>query len=400
MKINVIGLGYIGLPTSLILASNNNDVFGTDTNEEIVTTLKNGNVTFEEEGLIDIYNSAIKNGFDVGTKAVKADLYIITVPTPYVKETKIIDPKYLISATQDVIEFSEDGAILVVESTVSPGVIDKHVRPIVESSNKKIHIVHAPERILPGAMINELITNSRTIGADLYEIGEKVKEVYESFCEGEIVITDIRTAEMSKVVENTFRDINIAFSNELAKISRESGLDVYEVIRIANKHPRVNILQPGPGVGGHCISVDPWFLVGDYPELTELIHQARKTNDGMPAYVKERIKDIMIENKISDFAEVGVYGLTYKENVDDVRESPALQLYEILSNQEKRMRFYDPFITKEIVSNQKFTFEEFISDLKLVVVLVAHNDLKTKDFSQVAVFDTKNAIKDKKTYKL
>src|SRR5699024_9749879 len=180
--------------------------------------------------------------------------------------------------------------------------------------NKKIYLVHAPERILPRNMIYELRHNSRTIGSDNLEAAKKVEAIYETFCESEIVITDIRTAEMSKVVENTFRDINIAFANELAKIARFDDLDVHEIIRIANKHPRVNILNPGPGVGGHCISVDPWFLVGDYPELTKIIKQAREINDSMPAFTLKRIHDIMNEEGITDINRIGLYGLTYKAN--------------------------------------------------------------------------------------
>ena len=192
-----------------------------------------------------------------------------------------------------------------VESTISPGTIDRYVKPVIAeqgfSLGEDIHIAHAPERIIPGNMIYELKHNSRTIGADERAVAERIRSVYASFCEGEIVLTDIKTAEMSKVVENTFRDINIAFANELAKICRSDNMDVYEIIKVANKHPRVNILQPGPGVGGHCISVDPWFLVGDYPGLANIILAARKINDSMPDFVLERACEIMRENKIPIF---------------------------------------------------------------------------------------------------
>src|SRR5699024_8681006 len=236
----------------------------------------------------------------------------------------------------------ENDPIIVIESTVSPGTHDKYIRPIFDERGlvlgKDVHLVHAPERILPGNMIFELVNNSRTIGADNIEIGEKVRNYYKSFCKADIVVTDIKTAEMTKVVENTFRDINIAFANELAKICREDDMDVYEIIKIANMHPRVNILQPGPGVGGHCISVDPWFLVGDYPDLTNLILTARHVNNSMPVHVLKRMHDIMNENNIKDYSKVGIYGLTYKENVDDTRESPALQLLRI----EKGVKVCDP----------------------------------------------------------
>ncbi|QIK56977.1 nucleotide sugar dehydrogenase [Erysipelothrix sp. HDW6A] len=399
MKINVIGLGYIGLPTSLILAANGNTVVGTDTNQEIVNKLNNNIVTFEEGGLGDLFLEASKSGFTAETHPVKADMYIITVPTPYMKESKLIDPKYVQSAVRQVLEVMNAGAILVIESTVSPGTIDKYIRPIVLESNKSPELVHAPERILPGAMISELINNSRTIGADSQEVAEKVKRVYETFCKGEIVLTDIRTAEMSKVVENTYRDINIAFANELAQVCREAGLDVYEVIRIANKHPRVNILQPGPGVGGHCISVDPWFLVGDYPESTKLIHQARRTNDSMPNYVFDRIVEIMKENNITEFSKVGIYGLTYKENVDDMRESPTLQLLENIP-QSKEFIIYDPLIIEKKIANQELDFSNFIKSVELVVIMVNHDQLKNQSLEGKVVFDTKNSITLPNTYKL
>jgi UDP-N-acetyl-D-mannosaminuronic acid dehydrogenase len=208
---------------------------------------------------------------------------------------------------------------------------------------------------------------------------------------------------MSKVVENTFRDVNIAFANELAKICRSDNMDVYEIIRIANKHPRVNILQPGPGVGGHCISVDPWFLVGDYPDLTNIILSARKVNDSMPQHVLERISSIMKEHKIKDVSKVGLYGLTYKENVDDVRESPTLQL---LAQLEKNLSFgikvYDPYIKDQMVDNQFFNFDEFIGSIEVLVVMVAHNEIKNRinNLDDILILDTKNISSRKNTYKL
>lgn len=402
--INVVGLGYIGLPTSLILAANKNNVVGTDLNKDLVHMLQNGKVTFEEGGLVDLYNDAVSHGIKFKTEYVEADIYIVTVPTPYDKESKKIDPRYILSATNSVIEVAKDGAILVIESTVSPGTLDKYVRPILAESSKKIELVHAPERILPGAMISELVNNSRTIGADSIDVANEIKELYETFCVGEIAITDIATAEMSKVVENTFRDINIAFANELAKISAEANLDVYEVIRIANKHPRVNILSPGPGVGGHCISVDPWFLVGDYPTLTNLILKARNVNDSMPEYIYENILEIMRENNITDFREVGLYGLSYKENVDDTRESPTLQFLDLNKEGMDQMDVFDPFITKKVVDNQVFSFDELLDGKKLIVVFVAHEHIIENDeeLNGKIVFDTKNRINRdyKKVYTL
>ena len=281
-----------------------------------------------------------------------------------------------------MLEVCPKKATVVIESTISPGTIDKFVRPVIEDSGFKmgedINLVHAPERIIPGNMIYELLHNNRTIGADSKEIGEKIKNLYASFCQGEIIVTDIRTAEMTKVVENTFRAVNIAFANELAKICRYDNMDVYEIIKICNMHPRVNILQPGPGVGGHCISVDPWFLVGDYPSIAKVIDESMKTNDGMPDFVLNRIYEIMKEKKLSDLSRVGFYGLTYKENVDDLRESPTLQMLESMERHlcESNVKVYDPFIEKDMVPNQMHSLDQFLSAVDMVVLLVKHDEIK------------------------
>ena len=225
-------------------------------------------------------------------------------------------------------------------------------------------------------MVYELLHNNRTIGADNREIGERVKKYYASFCQGEIVVTDIRTAEMTKVVENTYRAVNIAFANELARICRHDNMDVYEIIRICNMHPRVNILQPGPGVGGHCISVDPWFLVGDYPSLAKVIDESMRTNDSQPQFVLNRIYEIMGENGLKDTSRVGLYGLTYKENVDDIRESPTLQMIECQErNLAKPLKCYDPLVEKKVVENQCYDFDEFLNEVDMVVIMVKHDHI-------------------------
>jgi len=322
------------------------------------------------------------------------------VPTPYDKRSKKIDSSFVENAFKKVLKVCPENATIILESTVSPGTIDKHIRPLL---NKPVHIVHAPERIIPGNMINELKQNSRTIGADDPKIGEEVKAIYSSFCQGEIVVTEIRTAEMTKVVENTYRDINIAFANDLAKICRSDNLDVYEIIRIANKHPRVNILQPGPGVGGHCISVDPWFLVGDYPGLANIVLAARKINDSMPEFVLERISTIMQENGIKDVSRVGLYGLTYKENVDDVRESPTLQLLTCMKKHlANGIKVYDPFVKNDIVENQYHDLDEFLDAINIVVIMVAHDEIinNLAKFNDKYVLDTRDIINTKNTYKL
>ena len=379
--INVIGLGYIGLPTALMLASHGVEVVGTDCNKKLVATLNAGKTTFKEDGLDELFQDAVKAGVKFTTEYQVTDVYIVSVPTPYDKFSKKVDPCYVIAAVKDVLKVAPKGATVVIESTVSPGTVEKYVRPEIEAAGfeigKDINLVHAPERIIPGNMVYELLHNNRTIGADDKAIGEKVKDIYATFCQGEIVVTDIKTAEMTKVVENTFRAVNIAFANELAKICRHDNMDVYEIIKICNMHPRVNILQPGPGVGGHCISVDPWFLVGDYPSLAKVIDESMKTNDGMPDFVLNRIHEIMKEKGMTDIARVGLYGLTYKENVDDMRESPTIQL---LESQERHLaaglKVYDPFVEEDVVKNQYHSLEEFLAAVDFVVIMVKHNEIK------------------------
>jgi len=405
--INVIGQGYIGLPTALMFAKSGVKVVGTDINEELITSLQNGELTFEEKGLNELFQEALANGIEFSTEYQKTDTYIIAVPTPYMNDTKKLDPRYIISAINTILDICEKGSILIIESTVSPGTIDKYIRPEISKrgfvTGRDVHLVHAPERIIPGNMIYELEHNSRTIGVDDLEIGEKVKDLYSVFCKGEIIITDIRTAEMTKVVENTYRDVNIAFANELAKICRAVNLDVYEIIRIANKHPRVNILQPGPGVGGHCISVDPWFLVGDYPDLTNLILTARKVNDSMPSHVLKRIRDIMREHKIHDVSKVGLYGLTYKENVDDTRESPTLQLLKRMDEHlAYGVKVFDPFVKERIVDHQFMNFEDFINEIEILVIMVAHDHIKDNIdlIKDKIILDTRNICLYEGVYKL
>lgn len=392
--VNVIGLGYIGLPTALMMASHGVEVVGTDYNEKLVETLNAGHTTFKEDGLKELFKTALDKGIKFTTEYQVTDTYIISVPTPYDKFSKKVDANYVVLALKDVIRVAPESAVVVIESTISPGTIDKSVRPVLESSGRSdLQLVHAPERIIPGNMVYELLHNNRTIGTDDKAVGEKIKELYASFCQGEIVVTDIRTAEMTKVVENTYRAVNIAFANELMKICHHDNLDVYEIIRICNMHPRVNILQPGPGVGGHCISVDPWFLVGDYPSLAKVIDESMKTNDAMPAFVLHRIYDIMKEKEMKDLSRVGLYGLTYKENVDDMRESPTLQL---LESQEKHLgvplKVYDPFITENKVENQYHNLDQFLDDIDIVVIMVAHDEIKRnlEKLNGKIVLDTRN----------
>ena len=399
--VNVIGLGYIGLPTALMLASHGVEVVGTDYNRKLVETLRSGHTTFQENGLDELFNRAVESGIRFTDEYQVTDTYIVSVPTPYDKFSKKVDACYVVAAVKDVLKAAPSGAVIIIESTVSPGTIDKFVRPVLEEAGRKsgteLHLVHAPERIIPGNMVYELLHNNRTIGADDPDIGKKVKQLYGSFCQGEIVVTDIRTAEMTKVVENTYRAVNIAFANELAKICRHDDMDVYEIIRICNMHPRVNILQPGPGVGGHCISVDPWFLVGDYPSLAKVIDESMKTNDGMPDFVLNRIYEVMKKEGLTDIGRVGLYGLTYKEDVDDMRESPTLQL---LESQERHLaaglKVYDPYVTEDVVANQYHELEAFLEAVDMVVIMVGHEEIRRNmdRLEGKVVLDTRNICRN------
>lgn len=401
-KINVVGLGYIGLPTALMIASKGFCVIGTDCNEDIIRDLINSRKQFSENGMQDLFAIAKNNSIIFQNTCAVADIYIVAVPTPYAADQKRIDPSFVVNAVRDILAVCPDNSIIAIESTISPGTIDKFIKPLIPFE-KGIKLAHVPERIIPGNIIEELKHNSRTIGADDEKTSLVLKEIYGTFCEGEIVLTDVKTAEMSKVVENTYRDINIAFANELMKICKQANLDVYEIIRIANKHPRVNILTPGPGVGGHCISVDPWFLVGEYPGLANIILAARKINDSMPEFVLNRVNEIMEDRQIKDISRIGFYGLTYKENVDDVRESPTLQLIECMKRHlAYGAKFYDPYIMTQIVDGQIMDFDTFIDQCEMIVVMVGHEQIKQMEnmlYGKI-VLDTRNVIGLKDVYKL
>lgn len=393
MIINVVGLGYIGLPTSLMFAVGGSKVIGTDKNKDLVEKLNNRQITFKEEGLETLFFQALEKEIIFQNELGQADMYIVSVPTPYDKESKKIDASFVVDAVKEILYVSPVNSIIVIESTISPGTIERYIEPLIKEKN--VYLVHAPERIIPGNMINELRNNNRTIGTDNLEIADIVREAYETFCNGEIVVTDIKTAEMSKVVENTYRAVNIAFANELAQICHYAQMDVNKIIEICNKHPRVNILSPGPGVGGHCISVDPWFLVGDYPNLTNIIKESMETNAHMPEYVLKRISEIMLETGITDKNKIGLYGLTYKEDVDDIRESPTLQLLERQRlNLGEELKVYDPYIKKRIVKNQYYEFEDFVKDVDLVVIMVKHSEIRSRidDLKGKIILDCQHII--------
>lgn len=388
----VVGLGYIGLPTAIMLAASGNDVVGYNIDKDRVKALNEKRLLLDENEFEEEFNLAYDKGIKFVEELPTTDLYIVSVPTPYNHESMKIDPKILIDAVKNVLGVCRKNSILVIESTISPGTIDTYIRPLLGNNENEVSLVHAPERIIPGNMIYELKNNNRTIGADNEKIGEYVQNIYSTFCKGEIVLTDIRTAEMTKVIENTYRAINIAFANELAKLCYKHSMNVNEIIDICNKHPRVNILSPGPGVGGHCIAVDPRFLIGDYPRDTDLIRTAMEINDSMPEFVLNRIYKIMKDNNIKDISRVGLYGLTYKENIDDCRQSPTLQLLEIQREHlGEPLKVYDPYVKKDIVENQYHDFDKFLDDIDIMVVMVNHKHLyeNLKIIGNKIIYNTK-----------
>jgi UDP-N-acetyl-D-mannosaminuronic acid dehydrogenase len=391
MTINVLGLGYVGLPTAIMLAESGNTVIGTDVAIDLVNKLKLLKYSLEDEVLNTLLARHSNKKLSFSTLPVKADFHFVAVPTPFIKNNKRIDKSFLVSAIDAILALNQKSYIIVIESTISPGTI-RHLCNIYSAPENEIFFVHAPERILPGNLYYEMVNNSRTIGSDDPYLGKKVEELYKGFCVGEIIHTDIITAELSKVVENTFRDVNIAFANELAIISREMGVDVYELISIANRHPRVNILNPGPGVGGHCIPVDPWFLVGDYPKITKLIRTAREVNDYMPQYVLKRSIEIIRNNNV-EHTRIGIYGITYKADVLDTRESPSLSFIELFTKKFATPLIYDPML-KEHGYHEQLSFEDFLLNTDFIIIMVDHTHIKinVEKLTGKIVFDTKKTV--------
>ena len=390
MKVCIIGQGYIGLPTAALFARNHCEVVGVDVNEEMIKNLNNGIIHIEEPGISDIIKQALKNKvYKASLMPEKSDAFIITVPTPYIAENYSCDLSYVISACESIIPFLEKGNVVIVESTIAPMSTDDVVKPIFEKKGftigKDLYLAHCPERVLPGKIIEELIHNDRIIGGITPECSQKASEVYGQFVEGELMLTEAKTAELSKCMENTFRDVNIALANELAKICAEIGVNALDVIKMANKHPRVNLHSPGPGVGGHCLAIDPYFIYAKAPETAKLIKLARDTNNSMPEFVCENVR------KIIDKGKIAILGVSYKGNTGDDRESPA---YEIIGNLTKdyEIAIHDPHI-----DNPNFvSFKDAVSDADLILILCDHNEFKNLDYTLIhedtIIFDTKNII--------
>lgn len=392
----VIGIGYVGLPTAAMFASKGHKVIGYDLNEKAVDALNKGEIIIEEPGLGELVKKVVAQGnLSAQTTCPKdADVYIIAVPTP-INEDKTADMRFVESATRAIVPCVEKGNIVILESTSPPRTVEDLMLPILKQTGLEIGeellVAHSPERILPGKVLEELRTNSRIVGGINKKSSDAVKAVYESIVEGEIFITTSTTAEMCKLMENTFRDVNIALANELAKMSEELGVNCWEVIKLANQHPRVNILSPGPGVGGHCIALDPWFLV-EKSANAKLIHQARINNDSMPEFVLNKIKNILGDLKDKT---VTLFGVTYKPNIDDVRESPVMHLLDMLKKEGVNVRVCDPHAGEKVENN--FSVYESTQGSDLVVLGVNHDEFKAVDFNKLGenmktktIVDTRN----------
>lgn len=383
LTITILGMGYIGLPTAIAFARAGFTVRGFDVNKDVISTLKSGKIHIIEPDLQEAYEDALKSGKLVPTdKLEKSDVYIIAVPTPFKhnEEQKIADLKYVESASEMVGKILEKDNLVILESTVPP-MTTKLMTDILEKtsgiSREEFMSVHCPERVLPGRILYELEHNDRIIGAERYEVAEAAKAIYDAMVkEGTCFITDDITAEMCKLVENTFRDVNIAFANELSVICDKLNIDVFELIKLANKHPRVNILTPGAGVGGHCLAVDPWFIVEKFPKEANVIREARLINDFKPRFIVNKVDEILKGDKEKI---VGVLGLAYKPDIDDLRESPAMEMAEILKDKGYQVIACEPNVKKAEANGFKlYSLEEIIKKADYLVLAQGHTEFKNK----------------------
>jgi UDP-N-acetyl-D-mannosaminuronic acid dehydrogenase len=399
MKLCTIGLGYIGLPTSIMFAKHGVEVVGVDIKQSVIDSLNSGLIHIEEPGLQEALEEVIASKkFKASMEPEKADAFIISVPTPNKDDQyKSCDLTYVLDGVKRVLPLVEKGNVIIVESTIGPRSMDDFVKPLVEEAGfavgEDIYLVHCPERVLPGQILHELIYNNRIVGGLTPACTEAGAHVYGTFVKGEIIRTNAKTAEMSKLMENTFRDVNIALANELAKVCNELEINALEVIEMANKHPRVNLHTPGPGVGGHCLAVDPYFIVAKAPETAKLINLSREINVSMPDYVVEKVNELM---EIRDGKVVTVFGLTYKGNVDDIRESPAMDIYNLLRAEGKfDVRAYDPHVNQSWVEQE---LTAAVADSDLVLILTDHSEFKQFTNIDLAgmkdklIFDTKNIV--------
>ncbi|MHB8134543.1 MAG: nucleotide sugar dehydrogenase [Anaerolineaceae bacterium] len=394
----VIGLGYIGLPTASTFATSGLKVIGVDVNPTIIDLLQNGHVHIYEPGLGQLVEKAIQTrNLIISSRPVQADAFIIAVPTPFYGDKKA-DLSFVKSAAESIVPFLQKGNLVVLESTSPPLTTIDILVPILEHSGltagSDFSVAYSPERVLPGQILQELIENARVIGGIDQASAQAGKDLYKTFVKGEIITTTATTAEMVKLMENTYRDVNIAIANEFARLADRFGVDVWEAIQIANLHPRVNILNPGPGVGGHCISVDPWFLVEAAPDITSLIYTSRIVNDSQPDFVVLKVKEILGELAGKKIAALG---LSYKPDVDDLRESPAIEVVEKLCQAGALVTAFEPYKTDFVIKHVTMAknLDETIRDADLIILLVNHTQLKRIDPFQIVdktkariIFDT------------
>ncbi|MBE1513402.1 UDP-N-acetyl-D-mannosamine dehydrogenase [Nesterenkonia halotolerans] len=400
--VGVIGLGYIGLPTAAILADHGVRTIGMDVSERNVAAVNNGEVPFVEPGLREVLERAVNSGtLTASTETPVADAYIVAVPTPFT-ETHAADLSYIEAAADGIAAKLTGGELIILESTSPPGATEHMAARILAArpdlTAEDILVAHCPERVLPGKIMEEMITNDRIIGGLTREAAEAARDLYSAFCKGEFLLTDAKTAEMAKLTENSFRDVNIAFANELSVISHKLGIDVWELIELANHHPRVNILQPGPGVGGHCIAVDPWFIVDAAPEQANLIRTARQTNDAKPEWVLGRIEQAL--EAAGENPSVALLGLAFKANIDDLRESPSLQIAETLAQRAPGAEILAvepnieqlPAVLENSANVTLTSVEDALEAADVVVLLVDHAAFKaitTAQLGTATVIDTR-----------
>ena len=388
-KICVLGLGYIGLPTASTFATRGLKVVGVDTNPRVIETLRDGNLHIHEPGLGAVLEAALQGGnLTVSSKPEEADAFLIAVPTPFHQDAhgeydgrqyKLADMRAVTSATEAILPHLRKGNLVVLESTSPPRTTLDLVAPILERSGLKAGsdflLCYSPERVLPGQILRELIENARVVGGVTPESAAAGHDLYATFVKGEIIETDATTAEMVKLMENTTRDVNIAIANEFSRLAERFGVDVWEAISLANRHPRINILNPGPGVGGHCISVDPWFLVEAAPELTPLIYHARQVNDGQPRFVTE-----IVERTLGTLngRKIAALGLAYKPDVDDLRESPATEVVHLLQEAGAQIKAWEPFKPDADLHgiDMACTLEEAVVEAEALLLLVSHTEFR------------------------
>ncbi|MCX6666451.1 MAG: nucleotide sugar dehydrogenase [Euryarchaeota archaeon] len=396
MRLCVLGLGYIGLPTALLL-SQKHQVVGVDINQKIVNTLNSGKLPFNEPGLDELLTRAHGN-FSAAQKVVEADVFIIAVPTPLEGSMKIADLKYVRSAAEMISLHLKDDNLVILESTVPPGTSERLVIPILRRSGlKTFYFSHCPERAIPGNTIFEIVNNDRIIGGIDKTSNERTKAIYASFVKGNIYLTDAKTAEFVKLMENTFRDVNIALANEFAQIAEESNVDVWAAIELANKHPRVKILKPGPGVGGHCIAIDPWFLTENSTKF-KIIPIARQINDSMPNNVLLLVRKLLKELKEPTIA---VLGVAYKGDIGDARETPAMKFIKLAENEGFVVKVHDPYV-KEF-DYKILGAEDAVKDSDCIILITDHNVFKEIDPVKMAklvrkknLVDTRNILDHEK----